>query len=119
MRHFNFKDLTYKIERFEVKLAASLKTYNNIIVCLNILWVSNIFLNEVVILRSLQLTKPLKRMKENKVGGLQSLSLEQPTGHRIVVNHPDRALQKNRKSKKKTTKDALKMAQNKPSTLQC
>ena len=118
MRHFNFKDLTYKIERFEVKLAASLKTYNNIIVCLNILWVSNIFLNEVVILRSLQLTKPLKRMKENNVGGLQSLSLEQSTGHRIVVNHPDRALQKNRKSKKKT-KDALKMAQNKPSTLQC
>lgn len=42
----------------------------------------------------LQLTKPLERMKENKVRELQSLSLQQATGHRIVVEWPRQNLAK-------------------------
>ena len=54
-------------------------------------------------------------MKENKVGELQSLSLQQPTGHWIVVESPRQSLAK----KKKKYKDALKMARDKLSILQC
>ena len=60
----------------------------------------------------------MKRMKENKGGKLQCLSLQQPTGHRIVVDHPGRALQKKKKKLKKY-KFALKMARNRLSILQC
>ena len=50
-------------------------------------------------------------MNENKVGELQSLSLQQPTGHQIVVESPRQSLAKKKeKKKKKTYKDALKMA---------
>ena len=39
-------------------------------------------------------------MKENKVGQLQSLSLQQPTGHWIVVESPRQSLPKKKKKKK-------------------
>ena len=44
-------------------------------------------------------------MKENKVGELQSLSLQQPTGHWIVVESPRQSLAK---KKKKNTRMPLK-----------
>ena len=43
-------------------------------------------------------------MKENKVGELQSLSLQQPTGHWIVVEPPRQSLAKKIRNKKKTKK---------------
>ena len=63
-------------------------------------------------------------MKEKKVGKLQSLSLQQPTGYQIVVESHRQSLAKKKKSKKtkqnkKQNKDALKMARNKLSILQC
>ena len=60
-------------------------------------------------------------MKENKVGELQSLSLQQPTGHWIVVESPRQKKVESckKKKKKKKYKDALKMAGNKLSILQC
>ena len=40
-------------------------------------------------------------MKENKVGELQSLSLQQPTGHWIVVESPRQKKVESCKKKKK------------------
>ena len=36
----------------------------------------------------------MKRMKENKGGELQSLSVQEPTGHRIVFESPRQSLAK-------------------------
>ena len=61
----------------------------------------------------------MKRTKENKGGELQCLSLQQPTGHRIVAESPRQSLAKKNKKSKKNYKVALKMARNKLSILQC
>ena len=47
-------------------------------------------------------------MKENKGGELQCLSVQQPTGHRIVVESPSRDLQKNIRNPKNNTRLPLK-----------
>ena len=55
-------------------------------------------------------------MKENKVGELQSLSLQQPTGH---WSPRQKKVESCKKKRKKKYKDDLKMARNKLSILQC
>ena len=52
------------------------------------------FLNEVIIRRSIAADKTFERMKESKVEELQNLSLQQPTGHWIVVESPRQSLPK-------------------------
>ena len=47
-------------------------------------------------------------MKENKGGELQCLSVQQPTGHRIVVESPSRDLQKKIRNPKNNTRLPLK-----------
>ena len=43
-------------------------------------------------------------MKENKVEGIQSLSLQEPTGYQIMAESPRQSLAKNKKLKKKQKK---------------
>ena len=50
----------------------------------------------------------MKRMKENKGGELQCLSMQQPTGHRIVVESPRQSLAKKIRNQKKNTRMPLK-----------
>ena len=55
----------------------------------------------------------MKRMKQNKDRELPRISVQQPTGHRIVVESPRQSLAKkvkNNKKKQKKNKVALKMA---------
>ena len=54
----------------------------------------------------------MKRMKQNKDRELPRISVQQPTGHRIVVESPRQSLAKKKKKKKKKKKNkvALKMA---------
>ena len=56
----------------------------------------------------------MKRMKENEVGNSKVYPCNSPLVMGLYLNHPDRALQKN-KSKKNLQKykDALKMTRNK------
>ena len=54
-----------------------------------------------------------------KIGELQSQSLQQPTGHWIVVRWITQAEPCKKKEIKKKYKDALRMARNKLSILQC
>ena len=58
-------------------------------------------------------------MKENKGGELQCLSVQQPTGHWIVVESTRQSLAKKNKKSKRKYKVALKMAINKLPILQC
>ena len=46
----------------------------------------------------------MKRMKENEVGNSKVYPCNSPLVMGLYLNHPDRALQKNKKSKKKFTK---------------
>ena len=46
----------------------------------------------------------MKRMKQNKDRGLPRISVQQPTGHRIVVESPRQSLAKKVKNNKKKTK---------------
>ena len=57
----------------------------------------------------------MKRMKENEVGNSKVYPSNSPLVMGLYLNHPDRALQKNKKSKKNLQKykDALKMTRNK------
>ena len=50
----------------------------------------------------------MKRIKENKGGELQCLSLQQPTGHRIVAESPRQSLAKKIRNQKKITRLPLK-----------
>ena len=57
----------------------------------NILWKFSMFLNKVIKLRSIAADKT---REENKVRDFQSLSVQQPTAHRIVVESPMQGLAK-------------------------
>ena len=46
----------------------------------------------------------MKRMKQNKDRELPCISVQQPTGHRIVVKSPRQSLAKKVKNNKKKTK---------------
>ena len=46
----------------------------------------------------------MKRMKQNKDRELPRILVQQPTGHRIVVESPRQSIEKKVKKKKKTKK---------------
>ena len=64
----------------------------------------------------MQQTKLMKRMKENKAGELQSLSVQQPTGHWIIAESSRQGLAKREKIKKKTKKKNTKLPLKWPET---